>query len=619
MHIGELQAKENTGFTAQPRNAYLTTTIAWSAILAVFNILNNTDWDSYDALAGGTILRHSGRSLLYVSDTGFKITLHGTGFTYDALGIPTGGTITGLDVVRNGVPLAQYTGLSTPLTDFATLGLGLTSGVPGTTSPDMPALFAVLRDGDDLINANDLSKSISGYDGNDTIFANGGDDWMSGGRGVDSYFGGTGLNGVFFDDGEPLDHGVKVNFSLTTGNIVDDGYGNTETATDVQMAEGTAFADRFIGGAGGNGFYGQAGNDTLIGGDGNDSLQGGDGLDAFFGGNGIDRITFYDVPGGGAGVKVNLTNPSATQILNDGFGNTERASEIENVVGSLGNDTLTGSATANILWGSDGNDILTGNGGRDSLYGEAGNDRIYGGADDDILMGDKGRDQFDGGSGNDDLGFWEVDATGHGVTVNLSRSSRQVIDDGYGNVETATNIEWLEGSDFRDRFTGNALSNALWGYGGGDTLTGGDGNDDLYGGDGNDQIFGDNGTDFIVAGSGNDLLTGGADNDYFNFLGLTPGADGVDTITDFSSLDGIQVNVHWAPDLPLGQITVGNFRSGMGVTTALSAEQHFIYDTLNRKLYFDADGSGVQAATLIASLTNASDLSWFQIFTIEPF
>lgn len=481
--------------------------------MAVFNILNNTDWDSYEALAGGTILRHSGRSLLYVSDTGFKITLHGTGFTYDALGIPTGGTITGLEVLKKGVLLAEYTGLSTPLTDFATLALGLTSGVAGTTSPDMPALFAVLRDGDDLINTNDLSKSISGYDGNDTIFANGGDDWMSGGRGVDSYFGGAGLNGVFFDDGEAADHGVSINFALKTGNILDDGFGNTETTIGIEMAEGTVFADSFTGGKGNNAFYGMGGDDTLIGGDGNDSLQGGQGLDAFYGGTGVDTLTFFDVVAGGAGVRVRLLQGS----VNDGFGNIEHAEGIENVIGTHNNDTLWGDHWSNVLWGWDGDDILAGDYGSDSLYGEAGSDTIYGGDGDDIIAGDLGRDRYDGGTGSDNLVFWDVDATGHGVTVNLALSTRQVRDDGYGNRETAGNVENLEGSNYGDFFTGNLGSNFLWGHNGRDTLSGNDGSDALFGGAGMDGLIGGAGDDTLEGGKGLDSTNGGSDKDLLAF------------------------------------------------------------------------------------------------------
>src|SRR5262249_58364683 len=49
-------------------------------------------------------------------------------------------------------------------------------------------------------------------------------------------------------------------------------------------------------------------------------------------------------------------------------------SSIENVTGGSGNDTIAGSAVANILIGGAGNDRLTGGAGNDSLTGGAGSD-----------------------------------------------------------------------------------------------------------------------------------------------------------------------------------------------------------------------------------------------------
>jgi len=49
-------------------------------------------------------------------------------------------------------------------------------------------------------------------------------------------------------------------------------------------------------------------------------------------------------------------------------------SSIENVTGGSGNDTIAGSAVANILIGGAGDDRLTGGAGNDSLTGGAGSD-----------------------------------------------------------------------------------------------------------------------------------------------------------------------------------------------------------------------------------------------------
>ncbi len=63
---------------------------------------------------------------------------------------------------------------------------------------------------------------------------------------------------------------------------------------------------------------------------------------------------------------------------------------IENLQGSLFNDTLGGDNNANTLGGLAGNDALDGRGGNDTLGGEAGNDTLVGGAGNDVLVGGRG-------------------------------------------------------------------------------------------------------------------------------------------------------------------------------------------------------------------------------------
>lgn len=59
-----------------------------------------------------------------------------------------------------------------------------------------------------------------------------------------------------------------------------------------------------------------------------------------------------------------------------------------------GNDTITGTAFADVLVGGGGNDALNGGSGNDTLKGDAGNDRLYGGAGSDKLYGGTGADTF---------------------------------------------------------------------------------------------------------------------------------------------------------------------------------------------------------------------------------
>jgi Ca2+-binding RTX toxin-like protein len=74
--------------------------------------------------------------------------------------------------------------------------------------------------------------------------------------------------------------------------------------------------------------------------------------------------------------------------------------------GSFGNDTITGTAAGNQLYGGDGNDTLIGLGGDDLLNGGTGMNILQGGTENDTLVVDAafaGGSQFHGGDGTDTL------------------------------------------------------------------------------------------------------------------------------------------------------------------------------------------------------------------------
>jgi Ca2+-binding RTX toxin-like protein len=80
-----------------------------------------------------------------------------------------------------------------------------------------------------------------------------------------------------------------------------------------------------------------------------------------------------------AGVTVNLTTGNATGLTS--------VSNVQNVIGGAGNDTLTGSAAGGILIGGAGTDTITAGAGRSILIGDGGNDQLTAGASGDILIG----------------------------------------------------------------------------------------------------------------------------------------------------------------------------------------------------------------------------------------
>ena len=76
---------------------------------------------------------------------------------------------------------------------------------------------------------------------------------------------------------------------------------------------------------------------------------------------------------------------------------------IENLVGSPGNDQVIGNELANSILGGAGNDTIRGLRGNDTLDGGEGNDYIYGNKGLDVLTGGGGDDVLWGGQGNDTI------------------------------------------------------------------------------------------------------------------------------------------------------------------------------------------------------------------------
>lgn len=135
--------------------------------------------------------------------------------------------------------------------------------------------------------------------------------------------------------------------------------------------------------------------------------------------------------------------------------------------------------------GTAGNDVLTGGRGDDTLTGLAGNDTLQGGEGHDLLDGGTGSDTMVGGTGNDTY-----------VVENFFDGVTEAANEGTDTVQSAlltytlgANVENLTltgtgpkagfGNALANRLTGNSGANLLDGNGGADTMAGGAG-EDLY-------------------------------------------------------------------------------------------------------------------------------------------
>ncbi|MFT3728883.1 MAG: calcium-binding protein [Terricaulis sp.] len=405
------------------------------------------------------------------------------------------------------------------------------------------------------ITGTAFGDNVLGASGDDVLVGGGGNDIISGDGSPGDFP--TGSDTISGGDGDDTLYGGRATFVGDTGN---------------DTIHGDNGNDTIFGGGGSDTLFGDAGNDALIGGDGNDIISGGAGddtitgddnfsvgSDAIDGGDGVDTVSYLSAQDG---VIVNL----ATGIGRLGAAEGDTFVAIENVFGSIGDDTLIGqNGVFNTLNGSNGNDIISGGAGADHLDGGADNDTLdysassagvsvhlasnfvlgvasggdaqgdeivnfenvtgsafadvlvgsdvnnllSGGAGNDILDGGLGADTMSGGIGND---TYIVDNTGDvvieaGGTDVVQASVSYTIGNGVENL-TLTGVGAING-------TGNSISNVIAGTSAANTLSGLDGNDLLQGGGGDDTLIGGNGNDILVGGLGADQMSGGIGDDIY--------------------------------------------------------------------------------------------------------
>ncbi|MES2482402.1 MAG: calcium-binding protein, partial [Pseudomonadota bacterium] len=213
-----------------------------------------------------------------------------------------------------------------------------------------------------------------------------------------------------------------------------------------------------------------------------------------------------------------------------------------------GNDSITGSSSADLLAGFAGNDTISGGDGGDQLEGWSGNDTLNGGAGDDMLLGDEGSDTLSGNDGSDFI-------DGGAILDRISYSDLNVLSFSYvtnGAVSVTVDLSGITG----DGSAGSGTS----------TVSDETGTDSvanvnfIVGGAGNDTITGSSAMIFeqIEGGLGDDILEGGAITDLVNTdnanrvsyagasgsvtvdlaAGTATGAAGNDTLSNFAQVRG---------------------------------------------------------------------------------
>ena len=348
-----------------------------------------------------------------------------------------------------------------------------------------------------IVTGSAQGDTITGSTGNDDINAGAGDDEIVGFLGNDTVDGGTGsgdqitlantsndLNDAANGDVLNIEiisaAGAAISSSAGAGGITIDlskqsegfaiiGSGNGDKIT------GSSGDDDIDGGNGADLLTGRAGFDVIDAGGGNDVIAAtnSDGNDFYNGGSGSDWVD-YSGTSGGLKIDLSLSDRSGQSIsgppltfdalmLAGGLANeatpvglttggsvgTDVLYQIENAIGSSGNDTMLGSSGANILDGSAGNDKIWARAGNDTVRGGSGNDLLVGGfggesgsgSGDDVLMGEDGNDELFGEDGKDQL--WG----GAGSDQYAAGAGKDTL---YFEADRASDTAW--GGDARDTF-----------------------------------------------------------------------------------------------------------------------------------------------------------------------
>jgi Ca2+-binding RTX toxin-like protein len=229
--------------------------------------------------------------------------------------------------------------------------------------------------------------------------------------------------------------------------------------------------------------------------------------------------------------------------------------------GGPGNDTITGSAINNTLWGDEGDDTINGGGGNDTLDGGSGINALFGDAGNDRLLVSVNGNSVDGGTETDTL------VIGGTVSSFGTLAGLEAIELTSGASLTLTGAQFAAGFALASAVTGTgtitvnltadtAFLAKPWTVAGGvsfvingttgtdliklanaaNTVTAGDGVDQIKGGNLVDIVNGGAGGDKLNGAGGADILTGGSGADIFKYADTTDSGLGAarDVITDFA-------------------------------------------------------------------------------------
>ena len=555
-------------------------------------------------LAGSITLESSTQiNLGIIPKTGFvptpdqaamELHLFGTGFTFNAGGDVTGGTINKVEFYNTLGFIAELNGY--PIDAVELFNAFETAQMSFNLDPIFDILYNRVPY---VVNGSEEGDYFGAAHLSDTFYGNGGPDELSGAGGNDTIHGGTGNDKLNGGDGDDTINGDEGR-DIITGN---------------------------------------AGNDTLNGGADDDIFRYETGTDNINGGAGTDFLSYIDAPGGSGPFTIDI---SAATV--DRAGHVATIASIEGIIGNLSTDgdVFIGNSADNIFVPNGFHINVDGKGGHDRLVfyrhddyfgaptrdssinvnavtGKASTssvpdnvsftniesfagshfaDTFLGSARDEEFLPMQGADTVDGGGGIDTLSYAleqvvpDSGTTKIGAVVDLAASTAT---DTGGKTDTISNFENVTGSTLGDNLSGDSQANVLKGLDGTDFLQGRGDNDTLEGGGDNDILIGQTGNDTLDGGPGADYLNGGEGNDSYRvddtFDRIDEGFDfpqygfgGIDTLTSTASWFW---DVYGVADI----VRIDESVAGMDTTIVGGIWDNDIYGNSGTNILFGRGGS----------------------------
>jgi Ca2+-binding RTX toxin-like protein len=272
--------------------------------------------------------------LVNANSDGTETRIIGTGFTFDATGHPTGGTVTEFDRTSSG---------------GATVYEAVT-GITGVSLIDLTNAIA----------AGNRTTFALVFNAADTFIGFSGDDFFVGGPGGDVFTGGTGIDTVSYDNALV---GVRADLGTPATNTND---AAGDTYSSIENLIGSDFNDTLVGNSQVNVLTGGLGNDFFFGGAGNDTLNGG---------GGTDTASYNSV---NVTAAINASLSTTSTVTGNATVGTDTLISVEQVRGTSFADTFTvttsfSGQSGNFaeFEGMGDNDTITGNGNTRVAYTQA--------------------------------------------------------------------------------------------------------------------------------------------------------------------------------------------------------------------------------------------------------